>query len=132
MGIYNIVASVGERKPTSYSFPLEQFTSARGNGVYSLPLTIRDYFSVGQLPNGQTFTVTLQTYDTGWAYNSPWSWTLTAGTDTITEPNPRGFRKQFFMRAEYQSGVLRGYGFYSGDSTSFPDGRVTIVGISIP
>jgi len=132
MGIYNVIAAVGAVKPSSYSFPIEQFTSPRGNGVYSQPLTIRDYFSVGQLPNGSTFTVTLQTYDTGWAYNSPWSWQLTAGTDTVTGTNPRGFRKMFFMRAEYISGVLRGFGYYDGDSTSFPDGRVTIIGISIP
>jgi len=132
MGIYNVISAVGGTKPTSYTFPQSQFTSGYGSGVYSQPLTVRDYFSAGQLPIGATFTVTAQTYGTGWAYNSPWSWQLTYGTDTTTGTNPYAFRKQFYMRLEFYSGVVQAYGFYSGDATSFPNGYVTIIGISIP
>lgn len=132
MGIYNVIAAVGGVRPNSYSFPQSQFASPYGNGVYSQPLTVRDYFTPGQLPSGNVFTVTAQTYNSGWAVNSPWSWQLTYGTDTTTGSNPYGSSKQFYMRLEFYSGVVRAYGYYSGSSTSNPNGQVTIIGISVP
>jgi hypothetical protein len=131
MSIYNVVSALGGVKPSSYSFPDSQFQSAYGSGVYSQPLTVRDYFTEGQLPNGATFIVTGKILDTGWGYNSPYSWTLTYGTDTTTGTTPYAYRKQFYMRAVFSSGIVQMYGFYSGDSTSSPNGRVTISAIAL-
>jgi len=116
---------------TSYTFDPTLFQSPYGSGVYSQPLTLSNYFSTNVLPNGAQFTVTGQILETSWGYNSPYTWTLTRGTDQITSTTPYAFRKQFFMRAEYAGDVVRMYGFYSGDSTSFPNGRVTIIAINI-
>lgn len=132
MGIYNVMSALGSVKPSSYSFPDAQFQSSYGSGVYSQPLTVRDYFSPGQLPNGANFVVTGKILQSSWGYSSPYSWTLTYGTDTTTNFTPRVSNKQFFMRAEFYSGVVRIYGVYSGDDTSFPNARVTISAISIP
>lgn len=115
----------------SYTFNTSEFLSPYGNGVYSQPLTLRDYFSTNILPNGSQFTVTGDIVNASWDYNSPYTWTLTAGTDQITSSTPYANNKQFYMRAEYVSGVIRMYGYYSGESTSYPNGQVTIINIAL-
>lgn len=116
-----------------HNFSDSTFISAYGSGVYSQPLTVSNYFSTGQLAAGSTFRVTGKILNSSWIYNSPYSWDITKGTSVTTSSTPYAFRKQFYMRAEYNGStdVLRIYGYYSGDSTSFPNGQVTISKIEI-
>lgn len=129
-GTYSMLLAFGG-VAKSYTFEPTLFQSPYGSGVYSQPLTLSNYFSTNVLPNGAQFTVTGQILETSWGYNSPFTWTLTRGTNQVTSTTPYAFRKQFFMRAEYAGDDIRMYGFYSGDSTSFPNGRVTIIAINI-
>ena len=130
MSMYNMLLGLGTA-PSEYTFDPSLFLSPFGNGVYSQPLTVADYFSLNVLPNGSQFRVTGDIVNATWDFNSPYSWILTKGTDVTTSSTPYANNKQFFMRAEYYSDVLRMYGFYSGGSTSFPNGQVTITKIEL-
>jgi len=128
-----VAMSGGYGESLYHDFADSTFISAYGSSVYSQPLTVYNYFSTGQLSAGSTFRVTGKILNTSWAYNSPYSWDITKGTSVVTSSTPYANNKQFYMRAEYDgtTDVLRMYGYYSGSSTSFPDGQVTISKIEI-
>jgi len=116
-----------------HDFDDSTFISPYGNGVYSQPLTISDYFSAGQLSSGSDFRVTGKILNTGWAYYTPYSWDMTKGTGVTTDPTPFASSKQYYMRANYleTTDQVRIYGYYCCDSTSFPNGQVTISRIEL-
>jgi hypothetical protein len=118
--------------PQAYQFPDEQFVGPIGNPTDSLTLNLLDYFSAGQIPVGTLVAVTAKLIPgVGWVYNSPYTWNLTIGTDGFTAYTPYANRKQFFFRLNLTGYNVYANGRYSGDSTTVPNGQLTITSIAL-
>lgn len=100
--------------------------SANGNGVYTPPLLLSSYFIAGQLPTGNQFFVT-GTVSASWNPDNT-NPTVTFIKGTAASFNfTRNDRKRYNFTIIYDGAdTVLGYGFYSGDSTSFPNGTVSL------
>jgi hypothetical protein len=132
MGIYNVISSLGDSRKESYTFDDSLFAGPIGNPTDSLTVNLLNYFTIGQIPTGRVVAVTAKLLPgTGWIYNSPYTWNLTIGTDGFTSFTPYANRKQFFFRVNLTGYNVYANGNYSGDSTSFPNGELTISALAL-
>lgn len=106
--------------------------SPYGNGVSTPNLLLSSYFSTAQLPIGNNFYVTALCTDTGWVPDNP-NPTVTFNKGTVAQfTYSKSFRKSYNMRIYYDGAdTVYGYGFYSGDSTNFPNGKVTLTNVRL-
>lgn len=103
--------------------------SAFGNGVFSpsfsFSTSLPQFLS---LPDGtQFFVQSLVT--ASWAtINTNPTYTFTKGNTSTFTTGGSGGSKNYYMQTTYNAGnqTVYAYGYYSGESTSFPNGTVTI------
>jgi hypothetical protein len=116
-----------------FNFPDSQFAGPPGSPSYaSLDLFIRNFFSTGQLVNGDQFRATGKLLPgTAHPYATPFTWTLTLGVNGSTTYTPFVFRKQNYFRMTLNGTTLRSDGIYSGDSTNSKVGVLTISRIEL-
>lgn len=106
--------------------------STIGNGVSTPNLLLDSYFAAAQLPTNNQFFVTALCSDVGWAPDDP-NPTVTFNKGTAaTYTYSKSYRKSYNMQIIYDgANTVHGYGFYSGDPTNFPNGKVTLTNVRI-
>lgn len=104
-------------------YPLT-LASANGNGVYTPDLLLDSYFAAAQLPTGGQFFVDARCVAT-WTPDNPTPTASFIKGTAATYTYPKSYRKSYNMQVIYDGGnIVKAYGYYSGDSTSFPNGTV--------
>lgn len=105
--------------------------SPYGDGVYTPPLLLSSYFMASQIPDGNQFFVTGHVV-------ASWNPTNTNPTVTFIKGTAASFnftrndRKRYNFTIIYDGAdTVKGYGYYSGDSTSFPNGTVYLDEVSL-
>jgi hypothetical protein len=133
-----VIFSNGYGRSLVFDFPDSAYLSPYGSNVTTPRLTLTNFFTPGQLANGDSFIITSKIIDTNtsWAYQTPYSWTwqkASTGGLLSQTATPRVNRKQFFMQPYYDTATQELYisGYYSGSSTDFPNGQVTITRIEL-
>lgn len=104
-----------------------------GNGVSTPILNVRTFFSAGQLAAGNTFTITGAIIAGSWvgAANTPFTATFSYGSASTQQSGGIG-SKSLYQQLIYNGGDnVYGYLFYSGKSTSFPNGQQSLINITL-
>lgn len=106
--------------------------SAIGDGVSTPDLLLNSYFTSDQLPTGNNFYVTALCTDASWTPDEPNpTVTFVKGT-AATFTYSKNYRKSYNMQIIYNgANRVHGYGYYSGDPTSFPNGKVTLTRVKL-
>lgn len=127
----NSAISMSDMYSQGVDFALS-LASSIGNGVSTPNLLLSSYFDAGQLPAGSNFYVTALCTDAYWPPDN------VNPTVTFVKGSPgqftysKSYRKSYNMQVNYDGAdTVYGYGFYSGDSTSFPNGKVTLTAVRI-
>lgn len=104
-------------------YPLT-LASANGNGVYTPDLLLNSYFAAAQLPTGGQFFVDARCVAT-WTPDNPTPTVSFIKGTAATFTYSKSYRKSYNMQVIYDGGnIVKAYGYYSGDATSFPNGTV--------
>lgn len=118
----------------SFNFPDDLYDSPLGNGVSTPTVSLHLYFYQSQLYTGKQFTMTGKVLDVpgaGWSIGSTYTSTFTYGT-AGNQTIPTNASKQFYIRNYYDgASSVYVYGFYSGDPTSFRNGSVALINLSL-
>lgn len=131
-----VIFSNGYARALAFNFADSTYLSSYASSVNSAKLMLTNFFTPGQLANGDSFIITGKILNSGWGYQSPYSWTwqkASTGGLLSKTATPRVNRKQFFMQPYYDTATQQLYirGYYSGDSTNSPNGQVTISRIEL-
>lgn len=110
--------------------------SAYGNGVSTATLTLNDgsYFESGQVPTGSAMYITSYTDTIGGAWVDPpfsVTHTFTMGTALTTQHGGTSGNKDYYIQTIFNGIQVYCYGYYSGASTSNPNGQVSLTQLSL-
>lgn len=98
--------------------------SPYGNGVYTPDLLLNSYFAAAQLPTGGQFFVDARCV-ANWTPDNPTPTVSFIKGTAATFTYSKNFRKSYNMQVIYDGGnIVKAYGYYSGQSTSSPNGTV--------
>ena len=116
-----------------YTFDVNQFSSPRAYEAYTPTVNLRNYFSSGQLQPGSQFAMTAQLWDGSWICSANEYVTTTFTYGVAGSAGSAGCGRKSQYQDRYYDGGDGVYArkIYIGDSTSFPDCRVSIVKLEL-
>ena len=127
--------SLGSMYNRAVKYILSPYVSSPvGNGVTTATLTLNNgsYFDASQVPTGSAMIITTLIDVSVWSTINPNpTYTFTMGTSSSPQTGGTGGSKNWYMQTIFGGTNVRAYGYYSGSSTSFPNGRTNITVLSL-